>query len=904
MRKRAISPFIWFLIFLFLPIGVSIANNTLEPKSEKTIRLLVNWNHQFQFAGHYAALQQGFYRQAGLDVQIQDWKPNLDIVQEVVAGRSDIAVGYSSVLIDYAKGAPIQLLMPVFQFSPMVFLSHTPIETLKDLSGKRVTHSVGMYQLELLKQRAQIEAGAKFNYVQASGDLNDFIENKVDLYAAYSTNEPFTLKEKGIPFSIVDPKSFGIQSYGDFIFTSKKFALSFPKEVKAFNEATKKGWQYALENQEQVVDNIMQNYSVKKSREAMLAEAKATELFVKPAGVKIGDIDLIKLESFLKDAYKLGYISADELANTNLRKLLFNPDSQMFTYEELVYLSNLEALRFDYVATVSPYSFMGQDNQWSGICHDYVAFLADYLGLPLLAHQRDVSHLNAEIQAGLVRHPVACTIADRSLNERLLFTMPIRSMPLAFATDKKMGYVQNMESLEGKKLALVRSHGLEVFFDKRFPRLKYRVFETLNEALNSVKTGSSDGLIGGYAALNHGIQESGLQGMRIVGDLHQAVPLSIGVSREDPLLYSILQKSLLAMTDQQEKQILNRWLKVEVVEQLDNQRLLEFLMPAIAIIMLLMMIVAIFVRQRILQKKYLNNVYELSKASHIEIDSRKFLWVSNEFAKFVGYSPLELMGREYTEFVAHGEQVSVNEIFHRLSEGQEWHGEVSGRKRNGEKFWLQIALVPKLNRGIERTKVLMTCIDITDKKRIEELLIRDELTWLYNRRFYNEVIEQQLSQASRSDRYLGMALIDIDHFKKVNDNYGHQYGDKALITVARTLKSLFNRSGDLVFRMGGEEFLAVVSCESPKEFESFLNRVRLAVENSGMENLQGEKGVVTISIGGYCLSPIELKTKNADVIFKEVDDLLYLAKNNGRNRVEVKKRGIQALPRSNAPETH
>jgi ABC-type nitrate/sulfonate/bicarbonate transport system substrate-binding protein len=124
-----------FALLVGLVFSAKAFSQTLTP-----ITVQVNWNHQFQFAGFYAAIKQGYYQNAGLDVTVKSWKPGTNMVNEVVNGRADFATAYSSVIVDYAKGAPIKLVMSSFQFSPMVLLAHKPVEDLKDMSGMDVMH--------------------------------------------------------------------------------------------------------------------------------------------------------------------------------------------------------------------------------------------------------------------------------------------------------------------------------------------------------------------------------------------------------------------------------------------------------------------------------------------------------------------------------------------------------------------------------------------------------------------------------------------------------------------------------------------------------------------------------------------------------------------------------------------
>ena len=131
---------LWITLLSATSTHASDVTSSTPQLTPVTVQL--NWNHQYQFAGFYAAIQQGYYQRAGLDVTVKGWQPGLNVVDEVLSGRADFATGYSSIIADYAKGKPLSLVMVSFQFSPMVLLSHEPIYDLKQLSGKSVARSL------------------------------------------------------------------------------------------------------------------------------------------------------------------------------------------------------------------------------------------------------------------------------------------------------------------------------------------------------------------------------------------------------------------------------------------------------------------------------------------------------------------------------------------------------------------------------------------------------------------------------------------------------------------------------------------------------------------------------------------------------------------------------------------
>lgn len=161
---------------------------------------------------------------------------------------------------------------------------------------------------------------------------------------------------------------------------------------------------------------------------------------------------------------------------------------------------------------------------------------------------------------------------------------------------------------------------------------------------------------------------------------------------------------------------------------------------------------------------------------------------------------------------------------------------------------------------------------------LSEQANKDALTGLYNRRYLESTMERELARCARDGKPLGLMLMDIDHFKKVNDTFGHQAGDQVLRSIAELLQV---RSGDIACRYGGEEFL-VLFPDMPREVT--LERAELFRRQFEESTIRfGEFGIqATLSIG---LANYPWNGKSADVLINSADKALYVAKSQGRNRV-------------------
>ncbi len=180
-----------------------------------------------------------------------------------------------------------------------------------------------------------------------------------------------------------------------------------------------------------------------------------------------------------------------------------------------------------------------------------------------------------------------------------------------------------------------------------------------------------------------------------------------------------------------------------------------------------------------------------------------------------------------------------------------------------------------------------------EKADLYQLAITDELTGLYVRRFYFRRLDEELRRQKRYNNRLSMLMMDIDHFKKFNDTYGHEMGDDVLRVVARTLQAEA-REVDVVARYGGEEFCILLPETDPEGALKAGDRFRSAIE---AQEIPHEDGHVTVTASFGTAEATEDTPKGEDLV-RNADVALYHAKANGRNRVEAWVEGMKI------PEKH
>ena len=175
------------------------------------VSLQLKWLHQFQFAGYYVALEKGFYRDAGLDVEIRQGGPFIDAMVDVGSGKADFGVCASGVVLPQSGQNKAIVLGVIFQHSAANILvpSRTRINALSELTGHRLMDASGSDDLAAMLKQQGVDYAA-LPRVKHTGNPLDLLEGKADAMVSYVTNEPFIFEQHGVPFRTFTPRTFGL----------------------------------------------------------------------------------------------------------------------------------------------------------------------------------------------------------------------------------------------------------------------------------------------------------------------------------------------------------------------------------------------------------------------------------------------------------------------------------------------------------------------------------------------------------------------------------------------------------------------------------------------------------------------------------------------------------------------
>jgi ABC-type nitrate/sulfonate/bicarbonate transport system substrate-binding protein len=246
------------LIALLAACGSAAQQQTAAGPEVSQVSMRLQWFPQFQFAGYIVAREKGYYRDAGLDVTINPGGPDLVSLPLVASGADTFgSTGADTVLIAREQGIPVVALATWFQASPVAFMVHSDsgIRRPQDFPG----HTVGMFYGDNVETeyRALLAASgvdrASVNEVPGDFSLTPFLERRVDIWPVYATDQPNTARREGAQVDLILARDYGVQLMGDVLFTTEQFAREHPRTVKAFVEATLRGWEDAVANPDEAV---------------------------------------------------------------------------------------------------------------------------------------------------------------------------------------------------------------------------------------------------------------------------------------------------------------------------------------------------------------------------------------------------------------------------------------------------------------------------------------------------------------------------------------------------------------------------------------------------------------------------------------------------------------------------
>lgn len=751
---------LFFLLFLLI---TSLYSSSLEKVS-----LQFNWKYQFEVAGFIAAKERGFYENLGLDVEFKEYNQDIDILSDILNQKTTYALSNSSTILENKKIAPVVVLATYLQKSPLIFIANKDIKTPTQFIGKTIMGNkdeLKYSSLALLLSHFNINF-SNTNFVPHSYKIDDFVDKKVDIMTAFSSNQLYELDKKGIEYNIIDPADYGFIMGAINLYSSKDEALKNKDRAKKIIEATNLGWDYALNNKEEIIDILIKKYGVTKTKEALFYETNIINQAMMRDFYPIGNVSLELAQRLIKQLSYSEMIEPNQKLNNIFFENIDNKNSNNFTLtkSEKEYLANKKSLKLCMDPSWYPIEFI-KDGKISGITSDLIRDFEEKIGvnIELFPTKSWDSSLN------LIKDRKCDLISSISPSfdrmSYLNFTKPIYTLPIVVATQKDKPYIKDISLLKSKKIAILKGHFIALYMEEYFPNSEIVEVLSMDEGLYLVEQGDVYGYIDNALVLSSTIQKEFSSSLKIGFRLEVQDDISIGTRSDEPILNDIFSRLVDDLDEVKKQDFLNKW--TIITEQVGWFSLKELLFLII--------------------------------------------FTTTIFACLVFYQ--------------------------------------------------------------KRLRVL--------NKELKRLYLTDKLTGLYNRFKIDKELILEKEKIDRNSSYsCSLMLLDIDYFKNINDTLGHLVGDLVLKDISNLLKNNLRKT-DIVGRWGGEEFLIILPFTSKDIAKKIAENLRVSIKAINFTNIKDKE--ITISIG---VSEI-LKDKTIEEALIVVDNLLYKAKQNGRDRVEV-----------------
>ncbi|MBA4136510.1 MAG: hypothetical protein C0518_04250 [Opitutus sp.] len=276
--------------------GVALAGAVAAGAQEDgRVVLQLSFTHQFEFAGYYAAQFKGYFAEEGLEVELREGsfarRPNVELNE----GRAHYGTGSATYLLDRLNGMRLVLVSTIYQHSLLGLMvpKASDIRSPEDLRGKRLATSgrhpeiAAMFLAEGVPPEAVVR-------VEDNWEVNEIVTGAADAQVVFITDVPYDMEKLGFAVRLIRPQDYGVDFYGDSLFASEIEAAQHPERVAAMRRAVLRGWQYALEHPEEVIDYIIRRYPnlpAKVTRDRLRFEARQTARQINAALLELGHVN-------------------------------------------------------------------------------------------------------------------------------------------------------------------------------------------------------------------------------------------------------------------------------------------------------------------------------------------------------------------------------------------------------------------------------------------------------------------------------------------------------------------------------------------------------------------------------------------------------------------------------------
>ena len=589
---------------LFSTASADVVTNTgLDKNNKEKVTIQLKWYHQFQFAGYYAALEKGFYAEEGLEVELRERVAGTSYIEDVLQDRAQYGVADAGLLLSRLKGHPLVLVAQIFQHSPLILLTlqDSGIQSVEDLAGKRVMMDANEHaNMPLTTMLLNTFSGLDAVKVQPhSHNSLDLINGKTDALSSYITSQPDWFRQRNVAVNIINPRDYGIDFYGDNLFTTEKELRNHPQRVEKIRRATLKGWQYTLKHKKEIIDLILAKYnSQRHNRDHLEYEARETEKLIVRELLAIGNFDVERYQKIAKTYAQTGFVEQTNLDQNFFYQRKIVQKNVRLTPTEQLWLKDNPIIRLGNSVDWPPFGFINNNGVYSGIAADYLIAIENLLGIKFETAKLENWQATVDAARSGKVDMLDAVVPTPQRKKFLTFTKPYLSYPVVIFAQKDIPYIDNMSDLNGQRVTVIAGSALHDLLINNHPDFEIQPVENAKAGLISVETGEAAAFIGNLPTASRTIGLEGIANLKVAGETPYRYDLSFGVNENKPILASILQKALNAIPEEKKNKIHRKWMHVTFEHKVDYRRITLF----IGIIIFLFIFILFWIRHRQVKK--------------------------------------------------------------------------------------------------------------------------------------------------------------------------------------------------------------------------------------------------------------------------------------------------------------
>jgi len=388
----------------------------------------------------------------------------------------------------------------------------------------------------------------------------------VDVMSAFRSNQLYELDRRGIDYEIIDPAQYGFMMSAVNLFTSPAEAAEHTSRTQRFINATNRGWKYALDHPNEMIDILLHKYAAQKSRNALQYEAKVSKQLMMTDFYPIGEVNSeLTVRAFkqliqtgvLKDDQKLGRYMFKDIAATSHENFEFSGAEKNYLFEKKKITMCVDPEWY-------PLEVI-REGKHIGIAADVMHVFEKNLGVPIELVPTSSWHQSLTYAQERKCDILSLASSEPERLKYMNFTSNYLSIPYVMVTTNDKPFTEDIASLTKEKIGIVKGYTTVGIVKTRYPNLHIVEVKSINEGLSKVQSGELYGYIDNLIVVSSYIQKEYTGALKVSSRLDEKDELSVGVRNDEPLLYGVFEKMVKNLDDATMQSIYNRW--VSTVEE-------------------------------------------------------------------------------------------------------------------------------------------------------------------------------------------------------------------------------------------------------------------------------------------------------------------------------------------------